>query len=527
MSELGRLRTPSPLPGDVLKRFLTQNPEAMRSWLTKLSIVANSTSPVNKLPPELFTEIFEFILAPRYGHHEEWSFITVLLVCRRWHDLAVSSPTLWTSITGDMSLQVMAAYLRRSCKRPLSVAARAETFSVPRNDFLDALVPHFNRIVRLDTHGPHTQPYFECRMERLSSLHIEDSYDPEVPKARQTLVIRGDHLPALKVLTLVALEVKPRIVNMSGSLTSLALDNMTFDTWNDLFDLLRGCPALENLTIETFEVYGSMDSTSVTTGQPIIELRRLRDFFCECRHEHDPFSFLLARLSVPPTAMMSVYAYLDTMGQQYEAFIDRSQAIDLRDTVIADIFPTDEKLYPAFPAIRDVQFSIKDDREVTVRASTVEGLRTGVASFVIDVYLEECFNHRSVQKQVQSELGTVFPPTLTTLHIYLADNQMYDTRDGYLELTESWKSLYDAFPQLEELYAAGPTLDFFTDFLSDIGPALSTRTETPPPWPKLTRIKFECTDGELDAGESEAIMQAITTSICHWMKLSILQVKDR
>ncbi|VDB86845.1 unnamed protein product [Peniophora sp. CBMAI 1063] len=55
---------------------------------------------IAKLPPELLSEIFVF-----YAHHPsinalyhlEWTS-TLLSVCRRWHDVAVSTPALWSYI---------------------------------------------------------------------------------------------------------------------------------------------------------------------------------------------------------------------------------------------------------------------------------------------------------------------------------------------------------------------------------------------------------------------------------------------
>ncbi|TFY52760.1 hypothetical protein EVJ58_g9831 [Rhodofomes roseus] len=380
----------------------------MRSWLTKLSIVTESTSPVNKLPLELLTEIFEFVLPPRCEHHEEWSITTVLLVCRLWHDLAVSSPTLWTSIAGNMPLQVLQVYLRRSCKSPLVVVARAETFGAPQDDLLSTLVPHFDRVGHLDIHGFQARSYVAYRMELLSSMHIQDRCDSD--SLEQELVIHDDHFPALKSLTLVTLEARPRIVGTLSSLTSLALRGVAFYTWDELFCFLGSCPALEDLVIERFGIFSEWsraeDPVRLTRDRPIIELQHLRELYCAPRWDHETITFLLANLSLPSTAKIGILMYLDFENEECADILAMGQSVDLPEsTVIAGIVPEDKTFLPIFPAIRAVQTRIVrvgsdlSNSIVQVKASAMDDdLHIGGTSVTFTTgYVTDAFNPRSVQ----------------------------------------------------------------------------------------------------------------------------------
>ncbi|KAH9911244.1 uncharacterized protein B0H18DRAFT_1128996 [Fomitopsis serialis] len=185
-SELDQLRTPSPLPADVLVRLHPQDPSDMRDWLVKISVIVNSTVPVNQLPPELLTEILQIL---RTDCPRDWSFVAVLLVCRHWYHAAVSSSRLWTKSARGMPLPLVETYLRRSRRAGLSlqVDTQAKCPEDSQDALLNMLFPHFDRVTHLETYS--SQPYIKHHMRRLSFLSLH--HDFSVHQSSSTIIVHG------------------------------------------------------------------------------------------------------------------------------------------------------------------------------------------------------------------------------------------------------------------------------------------------------------------------------------------------
>lgn len=102
--------------------------------------IVNTTSPINRLPNESLTAIFEEVmnfrpatsLAPKFrlGQHHAPTTPHMLAVYQHWWDVAITSPTLWNCITiNDSSigritesmLEEAAHYLRRSKSVPITL----------------------------------------------------------------------------------------------------------------------------------------------------------------------------------------------------------------------------------------------------------------------------------------------------------------------------------------------------------------------------------------------------------------------
>ncbi|KAH9914743.1 uncharacterized protein B0H18DRAFT_122504 [Fomitopsis serialis] len=149
-----------------------------------------------------------------------------------------------------MPLPVLETCLRRSHGASLSLTTPVACTAVSHNArLLNVLAPHFDRLVDLYTYS--FQPYVEHRMEQLSSLVIDDTLPPDTAPTSPwpgVIAIRGDRFPKLECLTLRAIEPVASIVD-AHSLTSLTLEDLWYETWSGYLDLLKGCPALEDLTL--------------------------------------------------------------------------------------------------------------------------------------------------------------------------------------------------------------------------------------------------------------------------------------
>ncbi|KAH9911240.1 uncharacterized protein B0H18DRAFT_1170529, partial [Fomitopsis serialis] len=293
---------------------------------------------------------------------------------------------------------------------------------------------------------------------------------------------------SLGSLSLGDFELKANIVDVH-CLTSLTLDDMSCDTWDELFNLLRSSPALEHLAFGGLDI-DAMAIPTDTRIRPILNLQYLKSFKFLHYGGHAAMSFLLAHLALPCTAKIKIDTYLDASGQ----VVHEDENADLHHGIlIADIVPKDNITLPAFAAVQALHIEF-GYCSFDVKAFTPEDLgpcRTDTTTITFSCYLADFFNLRSVQRQIMPELGTVFPRSLTVLHVRVEGGYCYDTRQDSIELWESWESLYyEVFLDLEEFHASGPTPDFFTDFLFDIGPSSPQLREFDSlPWPMLKRIK--------------------------------------
>ena len=129
---------------------------AFSALIVKLRSSMNTLSPVNKLPPETLSQIFSYVSAPNSvaavsgfdipRSFREWAAVT--RVCRYWREAAVASPNLWSKI-GTPQRDLTELFLSRSAAHPLEVYA----FPPPRPHrgppFLEAFLPHLNRLKTL------------------------------------------------------------------------------------------------------------------------------------------------------------------------------------------------------------------------------------------------------------------------------------------------------------------------------------------------------------------------------------------
>ncbi|KAH9940092.1 uncharacterized protein BXZ73DRAFT_99093 [Epithele typhae] len=113
---------PCPERDTILRRIAEVDAERLRlntSW--------NSTLPIHRLPPELIAKIFSTVLLScaftEVTDELPESRMRMALVCRRWKDLILSTPTLWTTlnVTPHSPLDMLSFNLSRSGESDLFV----------------------------------------------------------------------------------------------------------------------------------------------------------------------------------------------------------------------------------------------------------------------------------------------------------------------------------------------------------------------------------------------------------------------
>ncbi|PIL30138.1 hypothetical protein GSI_07716 [Ganoderma sinense ZZ0214-1] len=307
--------------------------------------LVNSTSlPIHRVPPELLTRIFA--LSPRVIMHGSdrdrnggeaqlayWPFkaevdvsdlYRLTKVCRYWRDLAIATPTLWTTVGTGSRAHRKSDFVRHSIFLPdnpslglvvhldrhkLSTRIKSMLTNAPNIQELHiwdtASIPGLSSSWRFD---PSALEHCTLWTNDTSSAHQRSGTNSNLPfsfnnggatKLRSLClsesffhILPPNGFPALSVLILSTSPAKSRT-------------KMT-----DLFRFLAGCPQLEEAYI--YNIQRDASPTSTLNSLPIIALPRLRylsythsrDRKSGWKERADPIECLLSHTSIPSTCHM-------------------------------------------------------------------------------------------------------------------------------------------------------------------------------------------------------------------------------
>ncbi|KAJ6518203.1 hypothetical protein C8R47DRAFT_1189548 [Mycena vitilis] len=249
--------------------------------------------PVLTLPSEIVSEIFLQISdsdpsdSPFDSADTSLSRPTSPLflghICGRWRDIALSTPSLWTtiSLTTDIRntnsrLQLLDIWLARSRQCPLFVTITDNNKSHNRASlvrrFIEAIVPHHKRleVLRLKV-GVYELPKFRTELPLLRILHIRPAvwlHYPRAPARVSPLFYR-----APKLTTLVLHGVHRTLLPMPWEqLTSISI--LTRACLENVVQILRSAPNLTDFTTELGQL--SLSANATADFPPIPPLMHLR-----------------------------------------------------------------------------------------------------------------------------------------------------------------------------------------------------------------------------------------------------------
>lgn len=121
----------------------------LQDHLMSLRTLRNSLAPISNLSVELISEIFLHIHSQRDRPAKRTdlrSRFRVSWVCRHWRDIALTTPSLWTTI----SKVNKTAVLRSDCVRELLIRSRGMGLTVnlcePSHDALEIFLAHMSRV---------------------------------------------------------------------------------------------------------------------------------------------------------------------------------------------------------------------------------------------------------------------------------------------------------------------------------------------------------------------------------------------
>ncbi len=279
---------------------------------------SSPTLSVNRLPPEVLQMVFQHLIPPPstpswssfYKSRNEgdpYEILTgAMLVCRKWHSIAVQTASLWTEIDLAARPSTVSCFLERSRAAPIHLRA---AFGELENQLVRSVMQHHgHRITKLDFW---VWGVGDAELEAYASLEI---CMPALRQLKLTFRNWGESptrahfaspecVPALRALVLSgSLWVPTGVV---PNLTHIRLKYMEGVDVSLLWNLLCNAPMLEVLQLS------SVNGLTVTHGPTpasSLTLPRLQDLIITGAYTK-AIHYLVSRLELPNVTAVS-YEYL-------------------------------------------------------------------------------------------------------------------------------------------------------------------------------------------------------------------------
>jgi len=234
---------------------------------------------ITSLPDDILREVFDlsvhgFSVVPEYDTPVQYILGTV---CRRWRDLALHTPLLWSDIYIPMKEPYDSlAFFERSAPALIDVSFSSVWSSDMElhNRVSKAILKNISRLRKLNIDV--------LNLDELTSLFVAWR-DKEAPNFRQLNIVCHDTFIGIKELdaTFLSYGESLRSVKLAGlefnalpflpNLTTLEIDRMRPEPPN-LQALFDHCPALESLTVGQFGAPPPSDDTGAPRVQSTLEI---------------------------------------------------------------------------------------------------------------------------------------------------------------------------------------------------------------------------------------------------------------
>ncbi|KAG7090386.1 hypothetical protein E1B28_009505 [Marasmius oreades] len=319
---------------------ITETDEIERKLQIAASVLRglrNSLQPINRLPPELLSQIFletkqnlpSFLPLVKGGirSFENHSWLSLTHVCRHWRGIVASSPPLWGTIDNLRGGVDPELSLKRSRRALLDVflSITGPEFLPISEDLIHHLIPHIPRIrqFHINTDGWFNSTPIYGFLNRgegeegggamcLESLSI-------VTKGRDVVGgvlprIFDDRMPVLRAVTLEHFTSWP--AGYFRHLTHLCL----FDQWNEgpvarpstreFLDFLEGSPGLEELAVvRAGPTREDEDDVPRVVGKRKVVLGKLRELSLGDWPSMGVVKRFLEHLSLPKETKMFIWGH--------------------------------------------------------------------------------------------------------------------------------------------------------------------------------------------------------------------------
>ncbi|KAJ7284905.1 hypothetical protein C8J57DRAFT_1289813 [Mycena rebaudengoi] len=299
----------------------------------KLRGARNALASINRLPPELLSDIFSdsllhvssFLpLVPGNITQSDYSTLPLLLqVCRAWRGVIASCPRLWSKFSGSTN---PLECIRRSSGTDLTVYIGLDPPGVP-SDLVNALIPHIPRICEFH--------FASDSLEDIEKLHLFSSPAPRLRSL--TIDVNRDGLPDLgSVLPPIFAGRMPKLKQVAlghfsswplgyfQRLTHLCLYNQKENNWpstSEFLDFLRCSPLLEELALIRGGPIRSQLSDVTPSGGRRLALKRLQRLNLGDWPSSATISRFLSHLTIPRKASMYVWGDFMCPDEDISSFL--------------------------------------------------------------------------------------------------------------------------------------------------------------------------------------------------------------
>ncbi|PCH42380.1 hypothetical protein WOLCODRAFT_163741 [Wolfiporia cocos MD-104 SS10] len=272
----------------------------------------DGSCPIERVPTLILAYIFGFVLIDHVDNW--WSSCKavcrgarlsnrwigrIMVVCRRWHDIVIHTPRLWTYIAIDEEREIsdISLYQERSRVLPCHVYVMNGTRNIFEN-----VARYSSRIKELyclfdERRDLSALDAFRSPAPILESLSIHVKY--EGAETETLSPIFNGQMPNLRKLTLIPFAYTPG--NEFRNLTHLRLENQMDSTWNmnDFMTLLEANPNLEQLHMF------AASPAPVPEFSRFVHLPQLRVWYL-CWHDWQQMLRILTCVGIPPTAQLII-----------------------------------------------------------------------------------------------------------------------------------------------------------------------------------------------------------------------------
>ncbi|OJT12124.1 hypothetical protein TRAPUB_11349 [Trametes pubescens] len=281
---------------------------------------------IHNVPIELTIRIFALVTALENGLCEGWFPTTgvakLMLVCRHWRNIALSTPSFWRHIDGTRPLRWISLCLERSQGCTLEVSLTLDR-QVDPADMLNLVMPHARRIASLYAnlsmergHYWHIlRPLFAADMPALERLELVPLRDwDDLRYARQKTWDFGicrAKMPYLRWLSVEQVILPSprdfwqalRVLKLYGYPSACSIPRSI----DDLVDVLARNPQLEELHIRLYTILGEksiriptmLDQGSARRRQPVARVHLPLLHTCSLHAYNEFVEELLCRLELP------------------------------------------------------------------------------------------------------------------------------------------------------------------------------------------------------------------------------------
>ncbi|RDX40087.1 hypothetical protein OH76DRAFT_460313 [Lentinus brumalis] len=401
---------------------------ALEQELAELNRLLNTTVPVNALPDELLVQIFAFF---RAAVDREWQlageWMKIQGVCRRWRQIAISTPMFWRAIKVYKKREWLSLSLLRSARTSVDITFLHPSF--PPTAAM-VLLSHASRIRRLVIQSANAAwnavliKLFSFPTPSLEILRVLQR------NAHDDLGIRGDRLPGLKDLALERYVV-PGDKTLFANLRTLVLDSCIFGaSWPQPFlNLLKTAGHLEKLTLKKCLTSSAGLYLEAPRAERVV-LTSLRTFRISGDSSSMTAAFLNS-LQVPNISHAEIEC--DTFA---------NDTFRVTDT-IASALPADVKaVLPMWTAVNSVRVTAEDDYfEVLARTAAGQTIHVSLMSSLSTLLWGSSFG------RLIADCARLFANS-PIRHLDLEGNHA-------LVGVDTWRDVFGQFTELETLTLCG------------------------------------------------------------------------